>query len=195
MAARSSAIRYGRVAVSIHWLSALFVLALIGSGFRASGLDEAVAKAAVLQVHVPLALLTLLLTVARIGWWRFADKKPVSVPMPEWQKKASHAVHLLLYVVVIGMAASGVGMMILSGAGSIKFGGDPSTLPDFWDYAPRYPHGIGARVLVALFVLHAGAALYHQFVNKDGLLSRMWFSVTKGILRPAQLRMNSRTIT
>jgi len=48
-------------------------------------------------------------------------------------------------------------------------------LPDLNDFAPRVPHGIGARLLVALLVLHAGAALYHQIIRKDGLLSRMWF--------------------
>ncbi|MEM7501840.1 MAG: cytochrome b/b6 domain-containing protein, partial [Pseudomonadota bacterium] len=46
----------------------------------------------------------------------------------------------------------------------------------FWDYLPRRPHGLGARLMVALIVFHAGAALYHQFVMKDGLLRRMWYS-------------------
>ncbi|MBM3529390.1 MAG: hypothetical protein FJX62_14970 [Alphaproteobacteria bacterium] len=31
------------------------------------------------------------------------------------------------------------------------------------------------RVLVALLALHVGAALYHHFVRRDGLLRRMWF--------------------
>ena len=48
-------------------------------------------------------------------------------------------------------------------------------MPDFWNYKPRIRHGIGARLMVALFVFHAGAALYHHFVKKDGLLRRMWF--------------------
>ncbi|WP_461512371.1 cytochrome b/b6 domain-containing protein [Rhizobium mongolense] len=37
----------------------------------------------------------------------------------------------------------------------------------------RAPHGLGARLLVALLVCHAGAALYHQFVRSDELLRRM----------------------
>ena len=56
------------------------------------------------------------------------------------------------------------------------FGGEGALLPDFWKYPPRVPHGIGARLLLALLILHAGAALYHHFVRPDGLLWRMWFS-------------------
>ncbi|MDO9296294.1 cytochrome b [Bradyrhizobium sp.] len=48
-------------------------------------------------------------------------------------------------------------------------------MPDFSKYSPRAPHGIGARLLIALVVLHVGAALYHQFGRRDGLLRRMWF--------------------
>lgn len=96
--------------------------------------------------------------------------------MPKWQDRASRAVHGLFYVIILGMAASGIGMMILSGAGPIIFGGQPDTLPDFWNYAPRAPHGIGATVMLGLFAAHAGAALYHQFIVKDNPLRRMWFT-------------------
>jgi len=84
-------------------------------------------------------------------------------------------VHVLFYVVILGMIASGIGMMVLSGAAPLIFGGESALLPDFWKYTPRVPHGIGARLLLALLVLHAGAALYHHFVRRDGLLWRMWF--------------------
>ena len=176
MTLKSSANRYGTVAVVIHWLSALLILALIGSGFRAGQFEDAATKAAILRVHVPIGITILLLTLLRIGWWAFADNKPAPVPMPNWQDRTSRAIHALFYVVILGMTASGVGMMILSGAGPILFGGSTEPLPDFWDYKPRVPHGIGARVMIALFVSHAGAALYHHFFQRDGLLHRMWFT-------------------
>jgi cytochrome b561 len=71
------------------------------------------------------------------------------------------------------MAASGIGMLVLSGAGRILLGGASGVLPEFWNYPPRVPHRAGAVLLVALFVLHLGAALYHHFVRRDGLLTRM----------------------
>ncbi len=175
MPARSTSDHYGSVAVTIHWLSAILILVLIGSGFRAADMQDTAAKAAILRFHVPIGLTVLLLTLARIAWWLFADKKPGSIAMPKWQDLSARAVHLLFYIVILGMAASGIGMMVLSGAGAVLFAGAEGPLPDFWDYKPRVPHGLGARLMVAAFVLHTGAALYHHFVKKDGLLKRIWY--------------------
>ncbi|QPB20683.1 hypothetical protein [Rhizobium sp. 007] len=47
-------------------------------------------------------------------------------------------------------------------------------LPNFADYPSRLPHGLGARLLVALLVCHGEAALYHQFIRSNGLLRQMW---------------------
>jgi cytochrome b561 len=176
MAVKCSKDRYGSVAVSIHWLAALLLLVLIVSGFRAGDMEDLVAKASILRVHIPIAILVLLLTLLRIFWWWFADSKPVPVAgTTEFQDRAARLVHFLFYVVILGMLASGLGMLILSGAGPIIFGGAAETLPDFWDYKPRVPHGMGARAFMVLFVIHTGAALYHHFVKKDGVLRRMWY--------------------
>ena len=175
MAAKSGKDYYGSVAVTIHWVSALLILVLIGSGFRAGGMEHAAAKSAILRVHIPVGVTILILTLARVAWWLIADQRPTSVPMPAWQDRASRAVHVIFYVVILGMAASGIGMLVLSGAGPVIFGGSTEALPDFWDYPPRVPHGIGARVMIALLVAHAGAALYHHFFRRDGLIRRMWF--------------------
>lgn len=177
MGAKSTSTRYGTVAVTIHWITALLLLALIVSGFRASDMEDAAAKAAILRVHVPLGIAILVLTLARIAWWVFADKKPKPISMPAWQDRSAKAVHFGFYIVILGMAASGMGMLALSGAGTIIFDGAPETLPDFMNYAPRVPHGIGARATIILFAFHAGAAFYHEFVKRDRLLSRMWYGL------------------
>ena len=175
MPAKSTTDQYGAVSVTIHWLSAVLIMVLIASGLRADGLEDPASKADLLRAHVPLGGTVLLLTVARIGWWFFAEKKPGSLPMPIWQRHFSRAVHVLFYVMILGITASGIGMMVLSGAGPFLFGGSAMNLPNFNDYPPRIPHGIGARVMIAILVLHAGAALYHQFIRGDRLLRRMWF--------------------
>ena len=82
---------------------------------------------------------------------------------------------MLFYIVILGMAASGIGLLALSGAGQMLFGANPGPLPNFSDFLPRGPHGLGARLMLALFVLHAGAALHHHFIKKDGLIWRIWF--------------------
>jgi cytochrome b561 len=39
-------------------------------------------------------------------------------------------------------------------------------------------HELSWQILLALIILHVAAALYHQFIRKDHLLSRMWFGRT-----------------
>jgi len=177
MALKSTPDHYGTVAVSIHWVTAVLILILIASGFRASDAVDPAAKLVILRLHVPVALGVLALTMLRIVWWWGLDRKPAPVVgSPHWQERSAQAVHVLFYVVVLAMIASGVAMTALSGAAPMIFGGEGALLPDFSKYPPRLPHGIGARLLVALLVLHVGAAVYHHFVRRDSLLWRMWFS-------------------
>lgn len=177
MSLKSNQNRYGAVAVTIHWITAFLIIAALLMGFQAANTPDAAVKAQMLVLHVPLAIVAVLLTLARILWWSFADRKPDPVAeTPHWQHRSAQAVHLLFYIVILGMGASGIGMVALSGAGPIIFGGgDAQQLPDFQTYAPRIPHGIGARMMLALLALHVGAALYHHFVQRDGLLRRMWY--------------------
>lgn len=176
MPAKSTPTKYGSIAITLHWLRAALILVLLVSGFRAAGTVAADAKAAILMAHAPVGITVFILLVVRIVWWLFFDKKPNDIGgQPRWQEVSAHAVHYAFYAVLFLMTASGIGMFILSGAGPILFGGGTEVLPDFDKLAPRVPHGLGARLLVALVVLHAGAALYHQFIRKDGLLTRMWF--------------------
>ncbi len=185
MGLKSTSDSYGSIAVTIHWVTALLIVILIGTGLRAAGSEDVAAKAAILRIHVPVAVVVLLLTCARIIWWWRADSKPEPVAdSPAWQERAARAVHLLFYVVILGMVASGIGMMVASNAGPILFGGETAALPDFGRYPARAPHGIGARLLIVLIGLHAAAAIYHQYVRRDGLLRRMWFGGERAVPRP-----------
>jgi cytochrome b561 len=174
MALKSTQDRYGAVAIAIHWVAAALIVALLITGFRVSGAADPAAKAAFLRFHAAMGLAILVLTLGRIAWWWLADQKPLPVGgQPALLHRAAATVHVLFYIVVIGLAASGIGMMVLSGAGKIVFGGASGSLPDFWNYPPRVPHGIGVRVLIALLILHVGGALYHHFVRGDRLLARI----------------------
>lgn len=173
---RSPPERYGTVAVAIHWLTALVILGLVVTGLRAGATGDHATKIALMRIHVPLGVLALLLTLARLVWWWRFDRKPEPAPdTPAWQERAARLVHALLLLVILGMAASGIGLMALSGAGPIVFGAGGGTLPEFTAYPPRAPHGLGARLMIALVVVHAAAALHHHLVRLDGTLRRMWF--------------------
>ena len=84
------------------------------------------------------------------------------------------AVHVLLYLLVAGMAISGLGLYQMADLPAV-FGGAKPYPQDFFQYLPRMGHGLVSWILLLLVLLHIGAALYHQFIRKDNLLSRMWF--------------------
>ena len=170
---KSTAERYGSVAVLIHWASAVLIIVLLGSGFRSGFAEDAATKAAALKIHVPVAVLVLLLTLGRLVWWWRFDKRPAPLAgLPDWQELIARWTHRLLYLVVLLLLASGIVMSAMSGLPAALFGDAP--LPNFSDLPPRAGHGLGARLIAALVVLHAGAALYHHLFLKDGTLKRMW---------------------
>ncbi|MGJ8532082.1 MAG: cytochrome b [Alphaproteobacteria bacterium] len=165
---------YGRFAVSIHWLSAILILVLLGSGLRSDMTLDPAVKIMILRVHIPVAILVLVLTVVRLVWWWRFDKKPAPLDgTPSWQESIAVWTHRLLYVLLFVMLGSGIGLSILSGAPDAVFGN--AELPDFSQYPPRIAHGIAAKILAGLIVLHAGAALFHHFMKRDVTLKRMWF--------------------
>ena len=174
MSLKSTFERYGKVAMAVHWITAVLIIGLLAAGFIAANISDLATKSFILRVHAPLGSAVLVLTVFRIFWWLLADTKPTPVAnLPKFQHVTAKVVHLLLYMAIIGLAVSGIAMFVLSGAGEILFGSAAGLLPEFWNYAPRYGHAIFSRFMVVLFVCHAGAALYHQFIRKDRLLSRM----------------------
>lgn len=172
---KSGSRRYGAVAMAMHWVTAAAILGLLVSGLtmaEMAGADPA--KQSIVRTHVVIGAFVVLLTLLRIGWWAFADRRPdEAAPQPLWQAWAAWAVHRLFYVVIALMGASGVATIVLSGSATVLFGGAAGPLPDFMQYPPRLAHGLFAWVMMALVAIHVAAALYHQFVLRDRLLARM----------------------
>lgn len=171
---KSSPHRYGAVAIAMHWVTALALVGMLMSGFQAADMVEVGRKTSLLRIHAAMGITILLLTLLRLCWWGLVDRKPIGpAAVSPWQAGAARIVHGLFYLVILGMGASGIGMLLLSGVGEVLFGGSQAPLPNFHQYPPRVPHGAGAWVLMGLIGLHVGAALYHQFVLRDRLLARM----------------------
>ena len=94
---------------------------------------------------------------------------------PQFQFIAK-AVHYALYAVLVVLPLSGVATLITGGAGKALLAGDASLLPKEADYEKLLAlevHETLVAILIALVVLHILGALKHQFIMKDGLLSRM----------------------
>lgn len=174
MAWKSNANRYGSVAITIHWVSAAAIVAMFALGFLAANTQDPLVKATLLRAHVPLGILVLALTVGRLGWWWFFDRRPQHVlGSPRWQALSERFVRVLLYLLIIVMGTSGISLTVLSGAVPVLFFNSGHPLPDFWTYIPMVAHFAAAFILLGLVGLHIAAALYHQFYKRDRLLARI----------------------
>ena len=174
MSLRSSPTRYGAVAIAIHWLTAVAIVGMLASGLAAANTGDEAVKLTLLRGHAVTGGLIGVLTLLRIVWWLFLDRRPADAAgLSRGQAMASHIVHYGLYAVILVMVSSGIATVILSGGGAQLVGAAPLPLPDFTLAPPFTVHGLLARGLLVLLVGHIGAALWHQFVRRDRLLARM----------------------
>lgn len=98
------------------------------------------------------------------------------VPGPKLLQRASEITHGILYLLMFAMPVLGVLALALGGEPVEVFG---TTLPIFLTqhYALAHLaediHESGATFVYIVVGLHAAAALWHEFVMKDGVLRRM----------------------
>jgi cytochrome b561 len=101
--------------------------------------------------------------------------------MPAWQATAAHATHHLLYALFFAVPLVGWAYSSAAGFPIVWFGVVP--LPDFVpvnrDLANallKPLHAYAAFTLAGVVLLHVAAAFKHQFIDRDRLMSRMWFT-------------------
>jgi cytochrome b561 len=104
--------------------------------------------------------------------------------MPAWEKFTAESVHVLFYILIIGIPLTGWIIVSCSTMNipTILYGVIP------WPHLPVFPdlenkkqightvgeiHGFLAYVIAGLLVLHAGAAWKHHLINRDDVLLRM----------------------
>ena len=169
--------RYHGALVALHWLLALLLIAALAIGTFALKTvpNSSPDKIDALRVHMIAGGLILLLTLLRLAVrLKTAHPAPASTGYALLDRLAP-ATHWALYGLVLLMAGSGVAMSVLAGLPGIVFGGVGSLPVNFDALPPRAVHGIVAKLLMLAIALHIAAALYHQFVRRDGLLARMGF--------------------
>lgn len=160
--------RYALPQVLVHWAAALAVLFLLATGTLVlADLPNTAQKVGNLRIHMIVGGLAGLLVIARIAMGRRMAAPPT---LPG--DRLARAGHVALNLVVLLMLLSGAMLAWRSGAlDAVAAGG---ALPeDFSRFMPRRVHGLASRLAMALVALHVAAALYHQFILRDGLLSRM----------------------
>jgi cytochrome b561 len=156
-------------------LTALVVLGLYMVSLPDVGFDTR--KIVLILYHKQLGMFALALVLLRLGW-RVGHALPALVDtLPEWQKVAARLVHLCLYALMLALPVTG--WLMSSAAGFSVSILDLFDLPDlvakddFLFQAFVQAHKWSGYVLIALAVMHAGAALMHHFVDKDETLKKM----------------------
>ena len=160
--------RYAKPRIAIHWLAAILIVFMLATGSLVlAELPNTAQKIGNLRIHMILGGLAGVLVLIRIGLRRIYPE-----PTIDAKEKLGRIGHVLLNLVILFMAMSGMLLAFQSGAlDAVLFGG---VLPeDFKSFTPRQVHGILSRVAMGLIAVHVLAALYHQFIVRDRLLSRM----------------------
>ena len=172
--------RYTKTAIWLHWLMAALIVFMLFPGEelievrRGGDLSDWQPTA-----HASFGMLVLILTLVRIVW-RFAYPAPaLPASMSDWQKKASHALHGLFYVLMLALPLSG--LLALQPFGAERLNAEAVSffklfslygLPNFGEWTEE-AHELAGQATKILLALHIIAALKHQFWDKDGLMSRM----------------------
>lgn len=178
--------QYSDVAIGLHWLIALLIIGLVAVGKFMTGLDsDEPLRFTLTQWHKSIGITVLLLSVVRLIW-RFGHRPPAHPRgRPPSQRRASELVHGLLYLCLFLVPISGWILVSVSplNVETLLFDVIPwPHLEPFASYTDkaiqveRYAdyHELAGNVLLVLMLGHIGAALKHQFINRDAIMRRMW---------------------
>lgn len=184
MNSRAAPGQYTAVAAALHWLVALLVIANAAGGWLAgwfgTSTDPAlkVTGGAIIAVHRSVGLTILALTVVRLGWRLANPPPPLPTYMTAFERRTALGVHLSFYGLLF--------MLPLSGWVLASSGRSPVQLSWFGLFnLPAMPFAARLHVLsreshellgwgmIILVLVHVGAALKHQILDRDNILARM----------------------
>lgn len=196
----SSTQRYTKVAVFLHWLIALVIIAMFALGWYMGELpkdgpkqtafdlfdlgiytwqmdEPASARTLYFNLHKSIGFTLFWLVLFRV-YWRIRHIPPAMLASYSvWERKAATAVHHFLYLLMIAMPLSGILMTLYSKYGLKWFGMEVFgglDNPDLRDLF-KESHELFATILLVIFIVHVVGALKHWFVDKDETMSRMFF--------------------
>ena len=168
---------YTSTAIALHWAMALGLAGTLGLGFYMHDLPLSPGKLQLYSWHKWAGVTLFLLALLRLAW-RLAHRPP-ALPqrMPELLKKAAHAMHWLLYALMLAIPLSGWLMSSAKGFTTVWFGVLP--LPDLVGKDAELGNQLQSVHVALNFALltlvggHAAAALKHHFIDRDNVLASM----------------------
>jgi len=180
-------LRYGSVAMTLHWLIAASVLTNLCLGLYMADLPRSDPYRFLLfQTHKSIGLTVLVLSLLRLGWRLINPVPPLPRGMNPALRIVSRLSHILLYFLIIAIPLAGWALVSSSPLGlpTPYFGlFSWPNIPMLADL-PRAAkiqnlhffedtHSLLAFTMIGLLALHVTGALYHQFVRRDDVLRRM----------------------
>lgn len=169
--------RYTTVAIALHWLIALLLIANLLTGIAHDWLGDGWGINTI-PLHKSFGLAILALSMLRL-WWRLGHKPPaLPTAMSAATRRIAGATHALFYGIMIIMPLSGW-LMVSAGNRPLTWFGlfdVPKFAVEKGSVAAalsRNTHELLGWFTVALVALHVAAALYHHFLRRDAVLIGM----------------------
>ena len=168
---------YTRTAIALHWLAALGLFGAFAMGLYMHELPMSPTRLKLFNWHKWAGVSLLALAGVRLAW-RLTHPAPADAAGPAWQQRAAHLTHGALYVLFFAVPLTGWAYSSASGFPVVWFGVVP--LPDLAPVNRDLAETLktlhkALNISMALLVLtHIAAAIKHQWVDRDGLLARMW---------------------
>jgi cytochrome b561 len=190
--------KYTKTAIILHWLIGFAILAMFGLGWFMADLPKDAPKALVIDLfdlgvyNLPLSEavsprafyfnlhkslgITLLALIAFRILWRITHQPPALLDtLKAGEKKMVHAMHQLLYVLMLAVPVTGLIMSLYSKFGVAWFGVPLLSGIENVKLHKVFEEGhelIGI-VLLVVVALHVAGALKHKIIDKDETLKRM----------------------
>ena len=169
--------RYKLIQRILHWTIALAVIGSLIGGQLIGWLENGPLKTQVYFLHKSTGILILGLMLMRVVTRLSFGAPALPAEMPDWQRKASGITHFLFYALLVIMPLIGWAATSAFPAPLPFFGlfDVPALIGENKALSERLfeIHEIMGKVIIALVLLHIGAALHHAFIKKDGVLRRM----------------------
>lgn len=168
--------RFSALQRLLHWLMAACILAML---FIGVGMNSTVTPKylPLVETHKTLGFVILLLALIRLAVRLVVGAPPLPADLPPLIKLGAHLSHYGLYALMIGMPLLGWGMLSAGGYPVVLLGHIqlPAILApsDALHTVLWNAHFYLAFAFFGLIALHAGAALFHGFIRRDGVLESM----------------------
>lgn len=169
---------FGLEMILLHWIVAVAMVAVVVYGLISGYAETAEETQSAMVVHQSIGMAILILAVVRVIVRLRRPAPPLPPGMPRYQKVAAAATHGLLYFTLFAFPITGYVALAARGRTVSIFGlfDLPNIVPRNLSLAADADnlHITAQWALYGLVILHVVAALYHQFIVKDGVLLRMW---------------------